>query len=472
MAHRPASLALRLTVSIGAVITVVLLTFGWVIERSINTHFVQQDVDELNAVVQAVAQSLSVSIVGERNDVLKRRLASAVSGHHNAQFRISDFNGNVIYATPNSDLDSFARLARATRTVNIDSVKIWRDKGLTYRAAVVFLSQEGEAELKPLTLAVATGIDFHLRYLESFRNYLKLVAAIACLIAILAIWFVVHQGHAPIRRTTQEIRRIKSDQLHIRLDHETVPVELKELTVSFNDMLERIEGVFRRLSNFSADIAHELRTPITNLKTQTEVALSQVRSVDQYREILYSNLEEFERMAKMVGDMLFLAQADNKLLKPEQVVVDLAAEVHRLFDYFEAWTEERMVTLILRGPGISVKGDRLMIRRALSNLLSNAIRNTPKAGTVTVSMRSIDDKVVLEVSNPALTLSPEHLPYLFDRFYRPDASRQRSAEGAGLGLAIVKSIVEAHGGSILASSSENIITFEMTLPIFIDSGRD
>ncbi|CAM5565938.1 Cu(+)/Ag(+) sensor histidine kinase [Eoetvoesiella caeni] len=464
MTRRPASLALRLTVSIGAVITVVLLTFGWIVERSINTHFAQQDVDELNAVVQSVAQSLSEQQPGETNEVLSRRLASAVSGHHNAQFRLSDFDGNVIYASPNSDLDSFTRLASMVKEIDVDSVGIWRDKEQTYRGAVVQLMQNNNVNMQPLTLAVAAGINFHLHYLESFRSYLRLITAVACLIAILATWLAVYRGHAPIRRISREIRRIKSDQLHIRLAPDTVPVELTELAVSFNDMLNRIEGVFRRLSNFSADIAHELRTPITNLKTQTEVALSQARSVDQYREILYSNLEEYERMAKMVGDMLFLAQADNKLLKPELVVVDLASEVRSLFEYFEAWAEERMVALVLLGPELGVQGDRLMIRRALSNLLSNAIRNTPKAGTVTVSVSSTPDKAVLRVENPASAILPQHLPHLFDRFYRPDASRQRSGEGAGLGLAIVKSIVEAHGGYINVSTSDNLITFEITLP--------
>jgi len=462
--RRPASLALRLTVSIGMVITIVLLTFGWIVERSINTHFAQQDVDELNAVVQSVTQSLSEQQLGETNEVLNRRLASAVSGHHNAQFRLSDFDGNVIYASPNSDLDSFTRLASIVKEIDVDSVSIWRDKEQTYRGAVVQLMPNNNVSTQPLTLAVATGINFHLHYLESFRSYLRLITAVACLIAILATWLAVYRGHAPIRRISREIRRIKSNQLHIRLAPDTVPVELTELAVSFNDMLNRIEGVFRRLSNFSADIAHELRTPITNLKTQTEVALSQARSVDQYREILYSNLEEYERMAKMVGDMLFLAQADNKLLKPELVVVDLAAEVRSLFEYFEAWAEERMVALVLLGPELGVQGDRLMIRRALSNLLSNAIRNTPKAGTVTVSVSSTPDKAVLRVENPASAILPEHLPHLFDRFYRPDASRQRSGEGAGLGLAIVKSIVEAHGGSINVSTSDNLITFEITLP--------
>ncbi len=318
---------------------------------------------------------------------------------------------------------------------------------------------------KPLTMAVATGINFHLHYLESFRSYLRVITVAACLIAILATWLAVYQGHAPLRRISREIRSIKSDQLFIRLVPDTVPVELTELAVSFNEMLNRIEDGFQRLSNFSADIAHELRTPITNLKTQTEVALSQVRSLEQYREILYSNLEEYERMAKMIGDMLFLAQADNNQLKPELVSVNLDTEVQDLFDYFEAWAEDRFVSLIRNGPVLYVQGDRLMIRRALSNLLSNAIRYTPSGQAVTVSLfADSNDKVVIRVENPGLAINSEHLPRLFDRFYRVDPSRQRKGDGAGLGLAIVKSIIDAHGGTIAVKGEDGRMVFEITLP--------
>ena len=465
MAHRPASLALRLTVSIGSVITVVLLAFGWIIERSIDTHFVQQDVDQLNAVIQAVSQSLSEPQLSTTSADLKRRLASAVSGHHNAQIRISDSSNNVIYATPNSDLDGFAWQAPATEAIDIDSVKIWQDKGQTYRGAVVQLLQTGSVHARPLTLVVATDIDFHLHYLDDFRVYLKLITLAACLIAILATWFAVYQGHAPLRRISAEIRRIKSDHLSIRLAPDTVPVELTELAVSFNDMLDRIEESFARLANFSADIAHELRTPITNLRTQTEVALSQWRDLEQYREVLYSNLEEYERMAKMVGDMLFLAQADNHQLQGERVKLNLVTEVQMLFEYFEAWAEERGVALVCTGSDMWVQGDRLMIRRALSNLISNAIRYTAAGQVVTVSLLvHSNDWVMIRVENPGLTIDPEHLPKLFDRFYRADPSRQRKGDGAGLGLAIVKSIIEAHGGSITAKNAGEQMIFEIQLP--------
>ncbi|WHQ45963.1 Cu(+)/Ag(+) sensor histidine kinase [Alcaligenes faecalis] len=464
MKRRPASLAVRLTVSIGAVMTVVLLTFGLIVERSINNHFIQQDVDELNAVVQALKHTLATLPPDIAPAELNQRFANAVSGHHNAQYRISSDSGAQIYATPGSNLDRFAQLAQPVDKITIDTLGIWQDHGETFRGAVLRVGTNSFPASPILTIAVATGINFHLHYLESFRDYLRIITIAACLIAILATWLAVHQGHAPIRRISREMRKIGSDQLHIRLEPEAVPTELVELTTSFNGMLERLENVFRRLSDFSGDIAHELRTPITNLKIQTEVALSQARSIEQYREVLYSNLEEYERMAKMLGDMLFLAQADNNLLKPELIKIDLQAEMRNLFDYFGAWAEEREVGLELVGPQVCILGDRLMIRRALSNLLSNAIRYTPAGGIVTAIFAVKSTNVRVCVQNPGPVIPSEHLAHIFERFYRPDASRQRTGEGAGLGLAIVKSIVEAHGGKISARSTREATTFEILSP--------
>lgn len=284
-------------------------------------------------------------------------------------------------------------------------------------------------------------------------------------IAIMSVlgWVAVRRGHAPLHKIVAQIRLISAARLDTRIVPDEVPTELSDLARSFNEMLGRMEEAFVRLSNYSADIAHELRTPVANLMTQTHVALSQTRTVDQYREILYSNIEEYERMAQMIGDMLFLAKADNGLHPLNLESIDMAQEVQELFDYYEAWAEERRVTLSLEG-AITVSGEKPMLRRALSNLLSNAVRHTPPGQAVSVRLATLDDGArTITIENPGEIIAPDHLPHLFERFYRVDPARQRSADGAGLGLAIVKSIVDTHAGHITVTSSEGRTRFVITL---------
>ena len=200
--------------------------------------------------------------------------------------------------------------------------------------------------------------------------------------------------------------------------------------------------------------------------TQTQVALSKTRSADQYREVLYSNLEEYERLARMVADMLLLAKAENGLLVPSRETVDLPAETRELFGFYEAFADEQGISLVLAGAG-TLHGDRLMVRRALSNLLSNAIRHTPRGGSVKVLIEQRKPgEIELCVENPGETIDPAHLPRMFDRFYRIDPSRQKThTDGAGLGLAITKSIVEAHHGAIQVTSSHGLTRVGITFQV-------
>jgi two-component system heavy metal sensor histidine kinase CusS len=292
---------------------------------------------------------------------------------------------------------------------------------------------------------------------------LALAIALAALATAALGWIVTRWGLSPLRQVTDRVTGISAERLAERLPVTGLPTELKPLATAFNAMLARLDDSFRRLSEFSSNIAYELRTPISNLMTQTQVALSSARDKDEYKEVLYSSLEEYERMAQMVGDMLYLAQAENGLLNPGHEQIDLASETRDLFDYFEAWAEEHAIALTMAGAA-SVVGDRLMLRRALSNLLSNAIRHTPRGLAVQVSMGRHADTVTLAVENPGPAIPAEHLHRLFDRFYRVDPSRQRRGDGTGLGLAICKSIVEAHGGTISVSSDDKRTHFELNLP--------
>jgi len=228
-------------------------------------------------------------------------------------------------------------------------------------------------------------------------------------------------------------------------------------------MLGRLKESFDRLSDFSSDIAHELRTPVSNLLTQTQVMLSKVRSIDEYQDVLASNAEELERLSRTIADMLFLAKADNHLLVPTQESVDLRAEISSMLEFYEPLIEEKRQQLTLHGHA-EVDGDRLMLRRAVGNLLSNAIRHTPEHGFINIALEIEGKKVSIRIENSGETIPSEHLPRLFDRFYRVDSSRQHAGEGSGLGLAITKSIALAHNGSVSVSSTDGVTSFALWLP--------
>lgn len=462
---RTASLAFRVTAFVSLATTLVFLAFGQIIVRSLHHHFAEQDASELSVVAESVQRVLSAIPVRDGDtQALTNKLAGAVAGHHGVYFYVSDADGRTIFKSPELDLQAVAEKQSPAERITAQSLQELRIQDSTYQTTVLRMQgAPGEAPSSYI-VAVAGNMDAHLRYIEKFQGTLWLATVIVCLIALLSSWLAVRQGHAPIRKISARIRGITSSQLHVRLLPKDVPIELADLVNSFNDMLGQLEDGFQRLSNFSADIAHELRTPVTNLTTETQVALGKDRSVEEYREILYSNLEEFERMSKMIGDMLFLAQTDNDLRHLEPGAVDLAAEIRGLFDYFEAWAEDRGVHLALEGSALSIQGDQLMLRRALGNLLSNAIRHTPPGGTATVKILADGEMTLVAVENPGSEISPEHLPRLFDRFYRADPSRQKTDEGAGLGLAIVKSVIEAHHGDVKVFSRNGVTRFHFTVP--------
>ncbi|MGE0208911.1 MAG: heavy metal sensor histidine kinase [Lysobacteraceae bacterium] len=453
--RRPASLALRVIALVGISMALVLIGFNWISARALDRHFVEMDEAELRAVAAAVFRTLEATPADEIPD-----LQPAVRGHHGVHFLLLD--PALRDAPASRHGPDLARFAAGVPPVDPDGhwpLAVWEEGGTHYRGTVVAL-----AHPPGLRLAVAMDIDTHEHFTREFRRIQRWTFVLAMALVVAVAWLAVRWGHAPIRRTNERIRAISSSRLYLRLDPDAVPVELGETLVAFNDLLARLEDGFAQLANFSADIAHELRTPVTNLTTQTEVALGQARSAEEYREILYSNLEEFGRLNRMINDMLFLAQTENAPDALRREEVDLAATLRDLFDYFEAWCEERGVLLELSGDAAPAWGDREMLRRALGNLLSNAIRYTPAGGCVGVTLAQQDGRVRLVIANPGPVIPAADLPRLFNRFYRVDPSRQKQGAGAGLGLAIVKSIVEAHGGRVDVASDEASTRFSVVLP--------
>jgi two-component system heavy metal sensor histidine kinase CusS len=372
-------------------------------------------------------------------------------------------DGTVLFATPDVDIPS--RLLDPVTVKDNDRRPImWiaRD-GTPFRGTAAY-ARTGMATADLAVIAVATDITHHEHFMHSFRLTLWSFEALAAIAMAIFGWVAVRQGLAPLQSIRAEAAAITVHRLNARLPVGAVPAELADLARTLNEMLARLETSFQRLSDFSSDLAHELRTPVSNLMTETQVTLGKARTTEQYRDVLASNAEELERLSRMISDMLFLAKADNDLIVPHPESVDLQEEVRSLFDYYEALAEDAGVQMRCAGSG-TVQGDRLMLRRAISNLLSNALRHTPANGEIQVSL-NVDSsgELCLAVENTGDTIPEEHLPRLFDRFYRADASRQRSTEGAGLGLAITQSIVRAHGGSVSVKSSAGKTIFELRFP--------
>jgi len=458
----PSSLSSRLILLVGLTLVLSFVLLGTVIDRSIQHHFAQQDANELSVVAESVKQQLQTLHPDTNMEAIQQALTLAVAGHHGVYFAIYA-NNNLVYQLDEVDLSPLLNTPVQQR-LSIDALSSWKTEQHAFRGMNLLAYM---LDAHPVNILVAGNMDFHIDFLARFRQTLWIIMSIVWCLTMVSAWWAVRLGHRPLMNISREIAAISADNLHTRLQPAHIPDELQELVVSFNSMLSHVEAGFKRLSHFSADIAHELRTPLTNLATQTQVVLSRPRDVKEYQDILYSNQEEFDRLTKMVSDMLWLAKTDNGLIVPTLNQVDLRDEIQALFDYFDALAEESQLSLELHGQGI-ILADKDMLRRALSNLLSNAIRYSSEQSNIKVSITSNVTGVQLTVQNHGETIAPEHLSHLFDRFYRADQSRTRSSEGSGLGLAISKAIIDIHHGNLSVSSTKGLTTFTVTFPLAPD----
>jgi two-component system, OmpR family, heavy metal sensor histidine kinase CusS len=262
------------------------------------------------------------------------------------------------------------------------------------------------------------------------------------------------------RRLGSAASRISARALDERLRLEDTPAELVESGLAFNRMLDRLQGAFQRLSEFSSDLAHDLRTPINNLLGEAQVALSKPRSAEEYRAVLESAVEDYERISRLIENMLFLARADDAHASLRREWIDLRMASERTRDYFEPLADERGVALACQvhcAPLAEqrVWADKTLLVRALGNLVSNALRYATPGSVVRLSATVYDDGACLvEVANEGPPIEAPDQTRIFERLFRVDPSREGSASGSGLGLAIVKSIMDLHRGRATVSSGE------------------
>ena len=454
------SITRRLTLLFSLASTLVLLALGLVIAGSVEKHFEEQDLEVLQDKMEQTRNALLRSGSLNGVDQTHGSMDHSIGGHHSLEIVVLGSHQELLFssATPSFAVSDLLDAARRTPGRPV----IWKRADQSYRGLALPVTS-GIDGGNSMVVAVAMDMLHHESFMRSFQWTLWLFMAGASLLTGLLGWTVVKHGLAPLRTMRDQTRVVTAQRLSHRLLVESLPTELCELAQSLNEMLERLEEAFMRLSGFSSDIAHELRTPVSNLMTETQVALSRARTAEAYRGILESNAEEFERMARMISDMLLLAKSENDLFVPHRQRVRLSTEVLALFDYYDAVADEKELRLTLEGDG-DVHADQLMLRRGLGNLLSNAIRHARRNSTVSFVITDLAEVIDISVTNTGDTIAPEFLDRIFDRFFRIDPSRQRSSEGTGLGLAITRSIIVAHGGTIAAQSSVEKTVFTIRLP--------
>ncbi|TCK38364.1 two-component system heavy metal sensor histidine kinase CusS [Paraburkholderia sp. BL8N3] len=284
------------------------------------------------------------------------------------------------------------------------------------------------------------------------RVWITVIGAV--LVTVLLAYWVSSRGLQPLTKMADKAAEITPSRMSTRLDVAQAPAELQRLAASFNAMLDRLATGYERLLQFSADLAHEVRTPIGVLIGETQVTLAHTRSEAEYRNVLESNLEELERLGRIAQNILFLAQADHETQQIERTRLDIHEELETISTYFEGIADERQITFDVTASGEMV-ANAIMCRRAISNVVVNAVRYAAPGTVVRLSGHADADGASIVVGNQGEVIAQAELPRLFDRFYRGDAARSEFTESSGLGLAIVQAIMRLHGGHASATCTRD-----------------
>jgi two-component system heavy metal sensor histidine kinase CusS len=303
-------------------------------------------------------------------------------------------------------------------------------------------------------LQVGVEVTFEKNMLAGYRKRLWTVLGVGLLLSALAGYVIARRGIRPVEEIAATVRRIRSSTLNQRIETAGLPSELSLLASTFNETLDSLEDAFARLARFSSDIAHELRTPINNMRGGVEVALTKTRSREEYREVLESSLEECLRLSRMIDSLLFLARAEHPATQIRRESVDVVSELSAVREFYEAPASDSGVGLDLAAsPSFTATLDRTLFQRAVGNLIENSLAHTSAGGHIHLECGRDNGMLLVSVSDDGCGIPAEHLPRVFDRFHRVDAARSHNGGGTGLGLAIVKSVAALHGGDAQIEST-------------------
>ena len=325
-----------------------------------------------------------------------------------------------------------------------------------------------EKHIRPYFLAIGRNLTDNQHILGQFTWTNVALIPVLILGGCLSGWFVAGRALTPVLAVAQAAQRISGSNLSLRIPSRGARDELDYLIETFNQMIERLESSFNQVRQFSTDVSHELRTPITAIRGQLEVALFTARTTEQYREAMLNCLADVERLSQIVRALLLLSQAESGQLALQKTQLDLAAALADVVDQFQIPFEAAKVRLAADLTECTAWVDRVQIERMVSNLLSNSLKFTAPGGEVRVGLKCNADHVEISVEDTGCGIPTDHLPHIFDRFYRvPGADAGPNPErGLGLGLSFVAWIAKAHGGTVRVESTPGKGTrFAITLPL-------
>ena len=402
-------------------------------------------------------------------------LESAARQYERFYIRLLDDRNTSLLMTPGmADQLDLAQLASQTQSHPGRTIQMKGRDGQAFRVTSVS-APVGSPAAQTDTLQIAIDVSQKEALLARYRFWFWAILVAAFVIFPLVGYKIARHGIRPVEEMATTARHISSTNLRERILAEGYPFELASLARTFNQMLDRLEESFERISRFSADIAHDLRTPVNNIRGEAEVALVRARGVGEYRDVIESCLEEAVRLSDLIGDLLFLARAESPLSHLRRERVNVGELLGGVREYYEASAADGEVSLTLTttvaGEPVIAELDRTLLQRAVGNLVSNALAHTPPGGAVVLGTNVDFSTIRIEVSDTGVGIPAEALPRVFDRFFRVDSSRSQSSGGTGLGLAIVRSIALLHGGNVEISSQPGQGT-RVTLHMPVSSAAD
>jgi two-component system heavy metal sensor histidine kinase CusS len=426
----------------------------WIVVRHIN--------EENNLFLRDKLAALREDLYEESApQALNEELKASQSGEDTYWIRVYDPIRQIIAATPTMDEllpEKAFPSAAFPGSAAAKATKYRNSSGRSFLLMAVTEAVNG----RPYTVQIAQDCSRDTQFAQKFALLLLAVGACGALASGAIAFGVTKRELRPLQQMAQAVERIDAKQLHERVPALGWPRELQPLAAAFNKMVARLESSFTRLSEFSADLAHEFRTPIGNMRGEAEVVLTRARMPNDYRAVIESSVEEYDRLSGMIDNLLFLARSETADAPIECSLFDAGAAVAKIGDYFETALEEQNIKISCLGE-CEVYAEPILFRRAVSNLVSNAVRVTAPGGTVFVSVLTGESVSKIAVTDSGPGIASEHLSRVFDRFYRVDASR--TSKGHGLGLALVRSIMQIHKGDVsIVSEVGRGTTVTLTFP--------